>query len=133
MKHLHWVFALYLVALVVAVSFPAGPARPPRERHYLNDTRAGNVDDLVQDVARNVALFMPAGYLGLLVVGPTRRRAAVIVVLACALFSFGIETMQHFFLTWRYSTWIDIVSNTAGGFAGAGLAQLLPLDRPPAP
>ena len=33
--------------------------------------------------------------------------------------------MQHFFLPWRYSTWIDIVSNTVGGLAGTGVARLM--------
>jgi VanZ family protein len=51
--------------------------------------------------------------------------AYLIVVLACATLSFGIETMQHFFLPWRYSTWIDIVSNTVGGLAGTGVARLM--------
>ena len=58
--------------------------------------------------------------------------AYLIVVLACATLSFGIETMQHFFLPWRYSTWIDIVSNTVGGLAGTrrGAAHDRPDIRP---
>jgi VanZ family protein len=124
-KRLRWTFALYLIVLMIAVSYPIGPARAPGKLHYLNDIKPGHVDALVQDVAQNIVLFLPAGYLGLLVAGRTGAGTYVIVVMACALLSFGIETVQHFFLPWRYSSWIDIVSNTTGGLAGAGLARLL--------
>ena len=58
-------------------------------------------------------------------VGRTGPGAYLMVVLGCGLLSFGIESAQHLFLPWRYSTWIDIVSNTTGGLAGTGLAWLL--------
>ncbi len=117
MKSLRWVLALYLFVLMVAVTYPMGPSRDARKRHYLNDIKPGHVDALVQDVAQNIVMFLPAGYLGILVVGRASAGAGayLIVVLTCATLSFGIETMQHFFLPWRYSTWIDIVSNTVGG------------------
>jgi len=131
-KNLHWVLALYLSVLAVAVSYPMGPARPSGRLRYLNDVKPSHVevDALVQDVAQNIVLFLPAGYLGILVVGRTVAGAHTLVVLACAFLSFGIETVQHFFLPWRYSTWIDIVSNTLGGLAGTGVARLM---MPPEP
>ena len=43
----------------------------------------------------------------------------------CALFSLGIETAQHVLLPWRFSTWIDVVSNTAGAGVGGGLAGVV--------
>ena len=125
MRNLRIVLALYLLVLMIAVTYPLGPSRDPRKLRYLNDIKPTHVDALVQDVAQNIVLFLPAGYLGLLVAGRTGPGTYLIVVAACALLSFGIETVQHFFLPWRYSTWIDIVSNTTGGLAGVGIARLL--------
>jgi VanZ family protein len=126
-KSLRWILALYLFVLMVAVTYPTGPSRDARKRHYLNDAKPSHVDAVVQDVAQNIVMFLPAGYLGILVVGRAGAGAGayLIVVLACATLSFGIETVQHFFLPWRYSTWIDIVSNTVGGLAGTGVARLM--------
>lgn len=125
MTGLRWIFVLYLLVLLVAVSLPVGPARHVSMRRYLNDPKPPHVDALVQDVAQNIVLFLPAGYLGIHLVGRTGPGAYAMVVLACGLLSFGIESAQYFFLSWRYSTWIDIVSNTTGGLAGTGLARLL--------
>ena len=132
MKNCRWVLALYLSVLAVAVSYPMGPARAPWKLHYLNDVKPNHVevDALVQDVAQNIVMFLPAGYLGILTVGRTGAGAYTMVVVACALLSFGIETAQHFFLPWRYSTWIDIVSNTLGGLAGTGVARLMTQPAP---
>ena len=132
MKNLRWVVALYLFVLMVAVTYPMGPSRDARKRHYLNDAKPSHVDALVQDVAQNIVMFLPAGYLGILMVGRASAGAGtyLIVVLTCATLSFGIETMQHFFLPWRYSTWIDIVSNTVGGLAGTGVARLMTVPTP---
>jgi len=124
-KNLRVVLVLYLLVLMIAVSYPLGPARDRRKLHYLNDIKPTHVDALVQDVAQNIVLFLPAGYLGLLVAGRTGPGTYLIVVTVCALLSFGIESAQHFFLPWRYSTWIDVVSNTTGGLAGVGIARLL--------
>jgi VanZ family protein len=129
-KSLRWILALYLLVLVVAVSYPIGPSRHVSKRHYLNDKKPTHVDALVQDVAQNIVMFLPAGYLGIHMVGRTGAGAYVMVVLACGLLSFGIESVQHFFLPWRYSTWIDIVSNTTGGLAGTGVAWLLSAPHP---
>lgn len=130
MNRVRWILALYLLVLLIAVSYPSGPTRNPRHQRFLNDVRPRNVDALVQDVARNIALFLPAGYLGLLIVGHTGAGACALVTLACALLSLGVETVQYFFLPWRYSTWIDVVSNTAGGLAGTGIARLLTVPVP---
>jgi VanZ family protein len=131
-KSLRWVLALYLFVLMIAVTYPMGPSRAPQKLHYLNDIKPGHVDALVQDVAQNIVMFLPAGYLGILMVGRAGAGAGayLIVVLACATLSFGIETVQHFFLPWRYSTWIDIVSNTVGGLAGTGVARLMTVPTP---
>jgi VanZ family protein len=123
---------LYLGVLAIAVSYPMGPARPPWKLHYLNDVKPSHVevDALVQDIAQNIVLFLPAGYLGILAFGRIGAGAYTLVVLACALLSFGIESVQHFFLPWRSSTWIDIVSNTLGGLGGTGVARLMMLPGP---
>jgi VanZ family protein len=133
-KNPRWVLAVYLCVLAVAVSYPLGPARPPWKLHYLNDVKPSHVevDALVQDIAQNIVMFLPAGYFGILTVGRTGVAAYTLVALTCALLSFGIETAQHFLLPWRYSTWIDIVSNTLGGLAGIGVARLMMLPEPSA-
>jgi len=131
-KSLRWILALYLLVLLVAVSYPIGPSRHVSKRHYLNDKKPTHVDALVQDVAQNIVIFLPAGYLGIHMVGRTGAGAYVTLVLACGLLSFGIESVQHFFLPWRYSTWIDIVSNTLGGLAGTGVARLMTFPMPAA-
>jgi hypothetical protein len=131
-KNSRWFLALYLGVLLVAVSYPIGPARPAWKQHYLNDVKPNHVevDALIQDVAQNIVMFLPAGYLGLLAVERTGPGAYVLVVMACAVLSFGIETAQYLVLPWRYSTWIDIVSNTLGGLSGIGVARLIGLPAP---
>ena len=132
MKNLRWVVALYLTVLAALVSYPGGPARPRPILHYLNDVKPSHVevDAMVQDIALNIVLFLPAGYLGVLTLGRTGTAAFTLVAAACALLSVGIETVQHVFLPWRSSTWIDIVSNTVGSLAGSGLARLMMLPTP---
>ena len=132
MKNSRWFFALYLGVLLVAVSYPVGPARPAWQQHYLNDVKPNHVevDALIQDVAQNIVMFLPAGYLGLLALEGAGTSAYVLVVMACAVLSLGIETAQYLFLPWRHSTWIDVVSNTLGGLSGVGVARLIALPMP---
>jgi glycopeptide antibiotics resistance protein len=119
---------LYLLVLVIAVSYPLGPPRAPWKRHLLTDSKPAHLVALAQDVGANVALFAPVGFLGRLLLG-AGGGAFLIVIAAGAALSLGIETAQHFVLTWRYSTWIDVVSNTAGTALGAGPAGVLALMR----
>jgi VanZ family protein len=50
---------------------------------------------------------------------------AILLVVGGALLGLGIETAQHFWLPWRYSTWIDVVSNTVGTTPGSAVASVV--------
>ena len=126
MRTLRWAFLLYVLFLCIAVALPLGPARAPWKRHLLQDVKPAHLTAFAQDVTVNVALFVPVGFMGRLVLG-SGPGAVVLAVAGCALFSLGIETAQHFLLPWRYSTWIDVVSNTAGAGVGTGLAGVVML------
>jgi hypothetical protein len=124
MRRLRWVFILYVVLLCVSVSLPLGPPRAAWKRHWLADVKPAHLTAFAQDVIVNVAIFVPIGFMARLVLGGGTA-AAVLTVAGCALFGLGIETAQHFLMPWRYSTWIDVVSNTAGGWIGTGLAGIV--------
>jgi VanZ family protein len=115
---------LYLMLVAVAVSCPLGPSRAPHKLRWLNDTKPVYAEAVARDVATNVALFLPAGLLAGRAFGASAAALAVIVV-SGSVVSLGIETAQHLFMPWRYSSWIDVVSNTAGTAVGAGTAWLL--------
>jgi glycopeptide antibiotics resistance protein len=124
MRTLRWALLIYVVLLCVSVSLPLGPPRAPWKRHWLADDKPAHLTAFAQDVIVNVTLFLPLGFMGRLVLG-SGASAIVLAVAGCALFSLGIETAQHFLMPWRYSTWIDVVSNTTGGWIGTGLAGVI--------
>jgi hypothetical protein len=130
MRTIRVALLVYLVLLAVAVSFPLGPARAPWKRHFLGDVKPAHLTALAQDVAVNVALFVPVGFLARLLLG-ARAGALLGTVAGAALLALGIETLQHVLLPWRYSSWVDVVTNTAGGTLGAALASLVLLANPP--
>lgn len=87
-----------------------------------------------QDVIVNVAVYVPAGTLGVLAL---RRRlrplAAVLLAVACAsLLSMLLESLQSF-LPGRVASRLDWLANSAGALlgapAGAALARLRPWQR----
>jgi glycopeptide antibiotics resistance protein len=124
MRTLRWSLLLYLLLLGIVVSFPLGPPRAPWKRHLLTDLKPAHLTAFAQDVVVNVALFTPVGLMGRLLLG-AGAAAAVFTVVGSALLSVGIETVQHVYLPWRYSSWIDVVANTAGAGLGTGLAGLV--------
>lgn len=69
------------------------------------------------DVIANVLLFLPLG-AGLALAGLPWRRA----LLAGALVSLGIETVQLLAIPGRYATLSDVLTNTTGAALGAALA-----------
>lgn len=66
----------------------------------------------------NVVMFVPLG-LGLALILPRWWWALVLIAV-----SVSIETVQYFFYSTRHADFIDVIMNSAGGFAGvlAGLA-----------
>lgn len=79
----------------------------------------------VLNVAGNVALFLPLGYLLLLLWAnqphPVRRVATAAVALSAA-----IETAQYIFAL-GYTDIDDVLYNTLGAVLGAWLAQAIPM------
>ena len=121
-----WLIAvgLYLLVLLPALLLPF-PSTHPHPRAYLMEYRASR-PWLSLDVALNVAIFVPLGWL-LARVGHSRglSRPGVIVLAAvgCGALSLSAETVQ-FFLPSRHSSVIDVVANTAGAVLGAVVCRL---------
>lgn len=97
----------------------------PHPRTYLREFQLASPRRVVADVILNVGAFAPLGWLLArgMAGGATSVAARVLIVGAlCGGLSLGIETLQ-FFLTSRYSSLIDVVTNTLGAVAGAVLAH----------
>jgi VanZ family protein len=110
---------LYLLVLLPLLLLPLPTTRSHR-RAYLMEYRASRPWISI-DVALNVAVFVPLGWL-LARVGHSRglSRLGVILLTAggCGALSLSAETVQ-FFLPSRHSSVIDVVANTGGAFLGA--------------
>lgn len=119
---------VYLMLVAIAVSCPLGPSRAPHKLRWLNDPKPAHAGAVAKDVANNVALFLPAGLLAGRAFGASAA-ALTLIVVSGAVTSLGIETAQHLFMPWRYSSWIDVVSNTAGTALGGGAAWLVDPSR----
>ena len=77
--------------------------------------------ELVEYTA-NIALFLPVGLLGVVLVGAGRWWWAVLAGFAVSCL---IETSQLVFLPGRFATLLDVMANTTGAVFGALLAVLL--------
>ncbi|WP_422936017.1 VanZ family protein [Sinomonas sp. P47F7] len=120
-RALWWALGLYGLALAVLVFAPAGPSLKgvalPSWLH------AGAIE-----AAANVAIFVPVGFLLVLIL--PRRWRWLAVVGCCALSTF-IETVQWILLTDRSGNVRDVITNTTGAIIGALCgAMWLRLRRP---
>jgi len=77
----------------------------------------------VYDVVRNIAGFMPLGFLicAYRTIAHSRARAILAATLTGAVLSFTIEVLQ-FYIPQRNSGITDILTNTSGAFLGALIA-----------
>ena len=120
-----WLLAagLYATALLPALVAPIRRLHA-HSRSYLREFSGHSAGIVARDLAINVALFVPLGWLLARAgrsggVSPVTR-----IVLAAGLgaaFSLGIETAQYFIAS-RYSSVVDVLANTAGTAVGAMLA-----------
>ena len=120
--------AAYLVALALIAFWPTpvdrGAHRPITT--VLAHLHAHGVPSwfnygLVEFTA-NIALFVPVGLLGVILLGSARWWVAVLA--GCAASSL-IELGQLVFLPSRYATVMDVIANTSGALLGALLALVL--------
>lgn len=128
-----WVAAVYVAALALVVFWPTPVDRGIDPALIRMLTRLHEhgwpnwIDyDFVQNLA-NVLMFVPFGFLVVLLVG--RRRWWLGIVLGF-IGSCAIELAQHFFLPARFATIADVVANTAGAAIGALLGVVIIVSRP---
>ncbi len=103
--------AIYLAAVCAAVLMP----QPVQDSLPLAGERPFSMGWLA-DATRNVVLFLPLGAAAFFITGSIVRSIA----LACAL-AIGIEFLQAG-IPGRFSSALDVVSNSIGGGLGAWLA-----------
>lgn len=78
------------------------------------------------DLLLNVIGYVPLGFLAVLALVGARRSiisAALLALLACSSFSFGVETLQTA-LPSRTSSLVDVITNVAGSAIGVLAAML---------
>lgn len=92
-----------------------------RTRHLFRLDNPAPVRALIKDWVINTLGFLPLGML--LVVMFRGRLRVVVATVACLAVSLSIELTQ-IFLPWRVPSLQDLLLNTAGGLAGAVLADL---------
>lgn len=73
------------------------------------------------DVARNVALYVPFGFLGMRALRRGDRRGVIRVTALAVIFSLAVESLQLYTVD-RVASLTDIVSAGVGSLAGAWVA-----------
>jgi glycopeptide antibiotics resistance protein len=121
-----WLIAagLYVLILLPALLAPFGRVHA---RAYLQEFMYRSASHAAADIAFNVAAFVPLGWCirrGTRYLGLAPRASLGATVVAIALLSWSIETLQYF-LTLRFSSILDVISNITGGLAGAVAASAL--------
>jgi glycopeptide antibiotics resistance protein len=114
---------VYLCFVVVILVLPTSHPHP--RRGYLGEYHLRLGRRLVADIAVNIAIFTPLGFgLYRSLEGRAMSSAArvTLVTVAAGLFSLGMETVQ-FWLPARYSSIVDVGTNTAGALLGALAAR----------
>ncbi len=114
---LSWAVLGYLGLLIAALTLmPFGFVVPEQPR--LTDEWTWH------DIAFNVALFMPVGFLVRRAWRPRGGGAGLAIVGVAALASIAIEGAQ-LFLPQRYPSALDVLTNVAGAAAGVALFDLI--------
>ena len=107
---------MYTAALLPALLTPV-PALHAHPRAYLREFAGFPASIMIRDVALNVAIFVPLGWL--LARGSGGGRSSVLLATAIAVtLSFSVETIQYF-ITTRYSSILDVLANTSGALGGS--------------
>jgi glycopeptide antibiotics resistance protein len=123
-----WLAAGYLVALALIALWPTPVDRGASGTitRVLARLHAYGVPDWVNyaliEYTANIALFLPVGLLGVVLIGANRWWLAVAAGFALSCI---IEASQLVFRPSRVATMLDIMANTTGTVLGALLAVLL--------
>lgn len=108
----------YLTALGLVVLWPTTISEPfTRQLGRLDDRFPGSVEAL--EFIANIVLFIPAGLLLAVLLGPGRRWLAMLAGVAL---STAIEFAQGILLPARVATLSDIVANSTGALVGVLIA-----------
>jgi len=108
----------YLVGLGFVALWPTTISEPfTRLLERIEDRSPGSVADL--EFIANILLFVPAGVLLAVLLGPGRRRLAVALAVAV---SVAIELVQGILLPARVASLGDIIANAAGALLGVWVA-----------
>ena len=123
-----WLAAAYLLTLTLIAFWPTPVDRAAHGTivTVLARLHAHGVPDWVDytlvEFTANIALFLPVGLLGVVLLGSTRWWLAVLAGFTA---SSLIELGQLIFLPARYATVMDVLANTAGATLGALAALAL--------
>ncbi|POH62230.1 VanZ family protein [Cryobacterium zongtaii] len=123
-----WLAAAYLLALALIAFWPAPVDRGAHGTiaSVLTGLHAHGVPGWVNyalvEFTANIALFLPVGLLGVVLLGSARWWMAVLAGFAA---SSLIELGQLVFLPARFATPLDVLANTIGAALGALLALTL--------
>lgn len=123
-----WALAVYLVllALIALWRTPVDRGAHGSITRVLGWLHAhgmpGWLDYPLVEFSANIALFLPVGLLGVVLLGRSRWW---LTILAGAATSALIELSQLVFLPARVATAADVVANTAGAALGAALGVAL--------
>jgi len=126
-----WILALaYLLVIAYASLQPFRDWRAPPEEvlHFLFSAWPRYIT--LQDVAVNVAAYLPLGFLFSIACGARfgPARGAMAATLAAAMVSLAMEAAQMF-LPARISSNVDLLANTVGALLGAMAAPLFAPTR----
>ncbi|WEO78011.1 VanZ family protein [Cryobacterium sp. SO2] len=120
-----WLGAAYLVALALIALWPTPVDRGAHGSivHALAFLHAHGLpqwfDYPVVEFTANIALFVPVGLLGVVLLG---RHDWLLATLIGFVASVAIELSQLVFLPGRFATPFDVIANTAGAALGSLLA-----------
>jgi len=112
--------ALYVALLLPLLLTPISRLHA-HPRAYLREFHDTPIRVLVRDVAVNIVIFVPLGWLLTQATTRTPLSAAWTIGVAVgitAVLSLSVETIQYFIAT-RYSSILDVLANTAGAALGA--------------
>ena len=123
-----WLAAAYLLTLTLIAFWPTPVDRGAHGTivRVLGRLHAHGVPNWLNynlvEFTANIALFLPVGLLGVVLLGSARWWLAILAGFTA---SSLIELGQLIFLPARYATIMDVLANTAGAALGAVLALAL--------